>query len=167
MKRRLFNAVALVSLLLALISVGLWVRSYWHVDFVWVGLPRGAELAASSSVGALEVSVGARNHRLPFAEAAGRRSVAMSAFMPDDVTTPWNHLLAFNARSGGRTFLDITVPYWFLCVCSAIAPIWALRRALQRPASACAACGYDLRGTPDNKTCPECGAASGWREAKA
>jgi hypothetical protein len=31
----------------------------------------------------------------------------------------------------------------------------------------CPACGYDLRGTPDNNTCPECGAASGWREAKA
>jgi hypothetical protein len=53
----------------------------------------------------------------------------------------------------------IVIPYWFLIATTAIAPFVAFRRTWRRRRrrgeNQCAACGYDLRATPDR--CPECG----------
>jgi hypothetical protein len=68
-------------------------------------------------------------------------------------------------RIGGTTrcdFVDYSicvVPYWLLFVLG-LTPSLASRiarriRAGRRSAGLCAACGYDLRATPDR--CPECG----------
>jgi hypothetical protein len=50
------------------------------------------------------------------------------------------------------------VPLWSILLPSAVPPILWLARRKRAPApmSACTACGYDLRATPDR--CPECGA---------
>ena len=52
-----------------------------------------------------------------------------------------------------------SVPFWFLVLVFAVPPALILRSELRRRRSGpgrCAACGYDLRATPDR--CPECGA---------
>ncbi|MCX5660512.1 MAG: hypothetical protein NTW19_12425, partial [Planctomycetota bacterium] len=56
----------------------------------------------------------------------------------------------------------LVIPCWFLTLVSLL-PIslpWFLvwrKRRLIRP-GCCAACGYDLRGSPADGDCPECGA---------
>jgi hypothetical protein len=54
---------------------------------------------------------------------------------------------------------QIAVPWWFLALLFSILPgraIWVWHRKRRYPPGYCAACGYDLRATPDR--CPECGA---------
>jgi hypothetical protein len=57
-------------------------------------------------------------------------------------------------------YRQLVVPAWILLALSAPLPaIWITRTLRQRRRAAsnrCAACGYDLRATPDR--CPECGA---------
>ena len=58
-------------------------------------------------------------------------------------------------------FAMLAVPYWLLAILAAALPFASLlarlRTRARRITGRCAACGYDLRATPDR--CPECGAA--------
>jgi hypothetical protein len=66
-------------------------------------------------------------------------------------------------RLAPRLFLDgwfeWTLPLWLIALppAGAGASLWllAVRRQRTQIAGLCAACGYDLRATPDR--CPECG----------
>jgi hypothetical protein len=64
-----------------------------------------------------------------------------------------------DARAGWAQ-RGVAVPWWFLCVVFGISPARHLAtsavRRLDRKTGLCAACGYDLRATPQR--CPECGA---------
>jgi hypothetical protein len=53
----------------------------------------------------------------------------------------------------------VVFPHWTLVLPAAMLPsVWMARRWRRRGPHACPACGYDLRGSPGGKTCPECGA---------
>jgi hypothetical protein len=62
----------------------------------------------------------------------------------------------------GRSGYGVVVPYWFLCLLSAVWPVTRSYRQhkldveLERHLRGlCPKCGYDMRATPDR--CPECG----------
>ena len=75
----------------------------------------------------------------------------------------------------GRLFATSTrgryvkAPWWVLFVLTAAAPLaWAAegnRRRWWSERGRCAACGYDLRATPER--CPECGASAGMTNDEA
>ena len=56
-------------------------------------------------------------------------------------------------------FALLAVPYWLLALVAAAVPLASclafLRNRARRISGRCAACGYDVRATPDR--CPECG----------
>jgi hypothetical protein len=65
--------------------------------------------------------------------------------------------IARNAINAGDIY--VVLPYWFLIIATAIAPLLVLIRLVfgkrRRVAGLCTKCGYDLRATPQR--CPECG----------
>jgi hypothetical protein len=68
----------------------------------------------------------------------------------------------FRAGSRPVTYRVAVVPYWFLVLLFAAAPLrwaWVRHRVRFQPSGSCGRCGYDLRATPDR--CPECGHAAG------
>jgi hypothetical protein len=70
---------------------------------------------------------------------------------------------SFNSMHGvdGRSW-TIGFPHWTACLLFALIPSAWMWRAMGRRRSVglCPACGYDLRGTPESKACPEGGAPS-------
>jgi hypothetical protein len=63
---------------------------------------------------------------------------------------------------------EIVFPHWALAVPLAALPaVWVLRWRRGRLGNVCPACGYDLRGTPDGGTCPECGRPRGLPKPEA
>jgi len=53
---------------------------------------------------------------------------------------------------------SLSIPFWFIASISGIPAFLLLRRKRSAIVGKCAACGYDLRATPER--CPECGAIS-------
>lgn len=52
----------------------------------------------------------------------------------------------------------VQFPHWLICVATGVVAVPLWRRSRRFPAGHCAACGYDLRATPER--CPECGVES-------
>jgi hypothetical protein len=79
----------------------------------------------------------------------------------------WDHQVGKNKRGEIKiVFTAVMVPWWCVVALTGMLPaawcarrLWMAARArVRRHAGRCAACGYDLRGTPGR--CPECGRAA-------
>ena len=153
-----FNALTVLSLVLAVLVAALWVRSYrWRES-----------LNHSSALGALMVQW--RLGTLEFYvsdEASDRASTTFTSSkepgrawgLEPKAGNAWG--FGFHGeRWFGYPLYVLAVPHWFLLSVACIAPGMRLtfwRRASRRRAvGRCPSCGYDLRATPDR--CPECGA---------
>jgi hypothetical protein len=150
-KRRLFNAGALMSLVVFMAMMALWVSSYWHEQYLSYSTERKKVFVYSRS-GSIEfgfvppfTNSGLQLESTPATKAFSAASLMDFGYGRD----------AFEAW--------LLVPHWVLFPALLATPgVWLFRRragtCLGR--AACPACGYDLRGTPGSKTCPECGFTS-------
>ena len=149
-KRRLLNAAAMLSLILALATGGLWGRSYWVYDRVW-------NLKNPENVLSLATE---RGHVHFFQMGSRGKWPHVNGWEWDPLRIDDGHpaVPAFRYKWTERTFF-LTFPHWSLLLAFAILPAlrgWQLLRSAQRRSeNLCPQCGYDLRATPQR--CPECG----------
>jgi hypothetical protein len=177
-KRRLFNLLAGLSLLLCVGTAVLWVRSYWRADAIEKQTAT-ATISALSDRGLLSL----RHDTLDTTFAGYNQGphgwliihLPAFAFQPTAVGpgVRWDyHLSGFwwqardkgSAKTGQYTgsfwwaFWQVVIPYPAILVPLAILLALAIRQIRldrSRSPGLCSTCGYDLRATPDR--CPECG----------
>jgi hypothetical protein len=189
--RRLFTVLSAFSLLLCVATALLWARSYRAQDEFtahahWGGGRHRLSLSAFSLRGILLLSI----EHVPYSDP---RDVDYRRPFPPLLTelrsypvwnvrrdrrrivtgdpphpTPWNRLgLSYAYGVVTPTEHRLTAPHALAALTFILAPAtWLLRwrsRRQRRARHLCAACGYDLRATPDR--CPECGTSPATKEA--
>jgi hypothetical protein len=164
-KRVLLNAIAIASLILCAAAAGMWIRSYLAGDAVERQTPRGMWQVISSSGQlyiATRTAASASSAVFPsddgfhyYASPPGQRPVWQSA---PGYTIYFNRgsftLVSFHDPRSN--IWVVGVPHGLIAALAIVLPASWLRMRRKRPRpGVCAACGYDLRATPDR--CPECG----------
>ncbi len=139
MLRKTLTILSLIGLLL---SVGLWIASYWQV--VWGNR-------------ALDVFIDSRNGVLSFGTLGGTYYIGeFRALGWKGLQTDWwpdRFILSFRGRT-----LFIRLPLWIPVLCFCFPLYLSLpfhRRRKRKKLGLCVKCGYDLRASKDR--CPECG----------
>ena len=179
MKARLFALLSALSLLLCVAVVVLWVRSlgrtgssYFiqpalHVQFTSsdgvLGLTLTRDSGLRPAVNSSDDLYGWFSYRTPMPPGHDRATLTTRGcnewgfgfYLSETVGPPRGYW-----RFGGRRLWIVWVPFWLPVLLAALPPAWysgaTIRRRRRGRAGLCAACGYDLRATPDR--CPECGA---------
>jgi hypothetical protein len=164
-RRRLFDFVAIVSLLLCLATVALWVRSYWRYDNLeWASEYRTRFVASEGGRVLVQVNHGSHG-KTRFMPVEYCCSV-IDARHPDTMGRPWRfggfwieNLTFYPQGSAPIPYTDVVVPLWAAMALFLVLPGMRLYRCGKsrraRWVGLCPHCGYDLRATPD--LCPECG----------
>jgi hypothetical protein len=172
--KALRGALAVCCVLLFFLSAALWIRSlsYWDVLAVRVG-----RVHVSLNTWPDVVNVGVTRR----VEADGATGDFEWRFIPAEIDTErigrnWKN---FNWSAAAGNEWDpvrkrryrivghyLTLPFWLVMSVSGVPLLprgvrWLRdrRRRLRVRRGVCAACGYDLRASPDR--CPECGRESG------
>jgi len=173
LRRRIFTALSVLSLLLCLATLALSVRSYWVQDWLVGGVDEGLGTQVHSGLGRIlcfhyDDRDDFPRATQPWAWSIGSAPVALHAHQLLDTSDAphwWNRLGFAALRGAPGTSLApsvaffVLIPHWFLALLFAILPALHLRalvrsRRLSRIGH-CPRCGYDLRATPER--CPECG----------
>jgi hypothetical protein len=173
MRCRLFTAMSVLSLILCLVTVALWVRSWWVADQVLGGFntpkldPRFNEIVVSPGIA--------------WSHYAGRSLIQHSPEMEAYHTKQWAHRnppvhqlisevdnthfqrprLAFAGFRFATVIdgeWDLLIPDYAIALSLAALPLLWLAFRLRRIGSRrgrCRSCGYDLRASAGR--CPECG----------
>jgi hypothetical protein len=148
-RRRVKLGVLIASLLLAVVSAGLFVTSRFQV-FLLTHTTAGEFRAASVSKGAIEYSwaaVPSQPHERGWSFSNFGRLGPMD--LSFDPVTRWPVL-----RNGANNLLLI-IPLWMLGVLATAVGVFA--GMMLREQSGCRGCGYDLKGLTPGRPCPECG----------
>jgi hypothetical protein len=149
-KRRIVTLAAAASMVLCVATVALWLRSYWAAD----------RIERFDKVGSMYLM--SRTGAILFLRDPDWSGAARGIYYAKvESGSPFGSALTFRAHVRYGNSLRIIFPHWFLALLLAILPSLYLRAVMSARrnsrAGRCAACGYDLRATPDR--CPECGAA--------
>ena len=183
MRRKLFTAVSLLSLLLFVATVVLWVRSYggnekwqdYRVIEKWLWSMKGS---ISWYRGTIECSSGITRYTSADADwdsavrvarmLAERPSMRYERNAPRVIDGPeppprgrFGFYWSTYASEQGR-WVEFTLPHWSLVVTFGTLPGWIVlrwcRRVHRTAAHRCLICGYSLTGNTSG-ICPECGTA--------
>ena len=164
--RHLFTLCSAASLVLCVVVLALWVRSYFAIDGVeYTGA--GGGMSGHQSKGQVAVAFGFGTPAPPtglLRMSGPALSLDQSLVGPVAFRRFGFASQSFNGPVRGRLLI---VPHWFLAGVLAVLPGGKLvhrrlRRASRRAAAGlCPACGYDLRASPER--CPECGTLAGER----
>ncbi|MDB5356644.1 MAG: hypothetical protein JWN24_3097 [Phycisphaerales bacterium] len=175
MLRPLFTSAAALSLLLCVGTCVMWARSYQTNDeLVWLNKHGWRRVALARGYVEVKVflcklwkepdaSYGLKYYRH---RACGPEDylveVNLVELEQDDRYVEWGKMgFAWHSlrRSDGTLHALAVAPFWFIAAATVVLPLgWTARRWRSRirgRIGRCAACGYDLRATPDR--CPECG----------
>jgi predicted RNA-binding Zn-ribbon protein involved in translation (DUF1610 family) len=177
MIRRLFTILSALSLLLCVATCVLWVRSYWHRD--WLGW-RGGEQSARC------VLVCTPGPGWLLLQRAWLGSEGPPIYEPwvtgcfahgdDEPGTPGFPHTFWERRGFGYVHAEIVpdgsyfeyvqLPAWLVAGAFSAFPaarVWRSRQSRRLgSAGLCPSCGYDLRASPAR--CPECGAVPARKE---
>ena len=162
LRRRVFTALSVLSLLLCVATLALWGRSYRYVDRVrWIGIYETTHqyFALESHRGLCALRSSRQDNRgLPIPENPGW--AYLTARTGDPLSfLPKERFLGFGYVHVGRINRTVWLPHWSLALLFAILPALHLRAAIRlrrlNRIGHCPRCGYDLRATPER--CPECG----------
>jgi hypothetical protein len=157
MKRRLFNILAAVSLVLALAVAGLWVRSvFWAADYF-----------CYMQKSMMTCTVVSYEGRLAFNRFRTQSLLTEMHFTNDAQSTQWLPPVEYLKQYSAPGSASVGVSDWLLLAIFMIIPSWKATRhvwsAIAHPKQLnalaldlCPACGYDLRASQGE--CLECGA---------
>jgi hypothetical protein len=159
MRRRIFSILAGLSLVLYLATGVLWWVSYvldrWH---------QGVRLCGDVSIDVYSGRVYLYGGQISHPWVVGSGFWWLSS--PPQVV--WDHLgvdyclipASYGTGSGWSVSAPLFYPQILTAILSALWVLawWRRRRRRAHLRGCCAKCGYDLRGNPSGKTCPECGA---------
>ena len=176
MKRVLPSALRLLtaaSLLMCVLACAAWVRSYFVIDGVAHARESRVSGVYSTHGRVLFDTMGDSNvPRWPGFGGWERIREPVRSDEPSVDITQINgrgllglrHARLTFSMGGGvvREMAALTVPYWLIVTLFLLLPLaWlggVARRRYRRRHQLCAACGYDLRSSPER--CPECGAVN-------
>jgi hypothetical protein len=184
-RRKLFNLLSVVSLLLCVATCVLWAGSYrggheasWHDRD-----HRAYRYLAVCGTITLSCRHGTYSEEFNAADFPDAGEVHWNSYpdppphewawdSPPEATGPQHRLLnlAYEWRTWppGTTWFNngrrwtairswmVVVPIWFLAGAFAVPALACVLRRMRRRPGLCPGCGYDLRATPGR--CPECGA---------
>ncbi|MCX5658662.1 MAG: hypothetical protein NTW19_02940 [Planctomycetota bacterium] len=159
---RLFDALALLSLLLALGVAATWVRSHFAV--IPCDCPFFYNVKFCAMSGEMQVTwyhpdptFMARDHIQPSME----KSILIGRWRMTWSDTPYNSGFKPAAVYPVGTVMErmLAIHDWFLLAVCSVLPAWWIKRRWRRQPRAghCQKCGYDLRASKN--ACPECGEA--------
>jgi hypothetical protein len=162
-RRRLFNLLTALSLLLCVAVCALWVRSFFVPDY-WYRETWGGRLAAEMELQTYRgrarlqyQSQPEREVRPGFNTGWHHRRFGLSGWDTEGDFWLWGWY--YQRWPSGLMGWVLRVRMWTPALLTAVAPaLWLasfLRRRGRGRSGFCPACGYDLRATPGR--CPECG----------
>jgi len=161
MKRRVFNILSAVSLVVALAVAALWVRSSWVIDSPQI-VSNHSVLNITSVRGRIEIRHYHFLSGIPVGAVSGWYT--FSAAQYKDVNIGGWAFLGFVCDWGSFSGVDtivIVLPSWALMALAIAPPTYWFHRRRKRKRrlshGLCLSCGYDLRASKDK--CPECGEA--------
>jgi hypothetical protein len=167
-KRRLFNLLAAVSLVLCVATVALWVRSFCvgdQVNYYTAGLRSRYSMGTIRQnfvFSRLDIAFSTSIRALP---KEGWSYSCIASTGAQDYPSPQAKVqflgLAFERIVFARSFSleRATVPIWMVLMLF-VMPVggWLiLHKSIPKRSGLCQRCGYDLRASKDR--CPECGSA--------